>query len=204
MANSNNALTTEKEAVSQVTDTSTIDLAITPVEDVAVSAQEAAEESKTEAIAQTSDVKSLNLPSLETPVNETLKVSLIISTKYVALIAHESKKSDLAKFVAQHQEFFSQCLTLAPPFISQILTQELDISISLQIPATTSGGYQTIASMVASGDIVAVILLKDFMMAQSSQANEEALLRVCNINEVLVATNIPTAEAIVHYIKFKA
>ncbi|MBW4448451.1 MAG: FHA domain-containing protein [Spirirestis rafaelensis WJT71-NPBG6] len=227
----------EKDAVSQVTDTSTIDLAMTAVEevsepsqtsielkseretsqlteiqaaevevveDVVVCAQAPAEESKTKAIAQTSDVKFPNVASLQIPVNETPKVSSVISTKYVALIAHESKKSDLAKFVAQHQEFFSQCLTLAPPSISQILIQELNICISLQIPATTSGGYQTIASMVASGDILAVILLKDFMMAQSSQANEEALLRVCNINEVLVATNIPTAEAIVHYIQFKA
>ncbi len=227
----------EKKAVSQVTDTSTLESVITPasqvsepsqtsvelkseretsqlteiqatevevVEDVAVCAQVPAEESETDAIAQITDVKSLEFASSQTPVNETPKISSIISTKYVALIAHETKKSDLAKFVAQHQEFFSQCLTLAPPSISQILTQELNISISLQIPATTSGGYQTIASMVASGDILAVILLKDFMMAQSSQANEEALLRVCNINEVLVATNIPTAEAIVHYIQLKA
>ncbi|MCC5659012.1 FHA domain-containing protein [Nostoc sp. XA010] len=227
----------EKDAVSQVTDISTIDLGMTAleevsepsqtsvevkseretsqlreiqpaevevVEDVAVYTQVPAEESKTEAVTQKSNVESPNLASLQTPVNETPKVSSIIYTKYIALIAHESKKSDLAKFVAQHQEFFSQCLTLAPPSISQILIQQLNISISLQISATTSGGYQTIASMVASEDILAVILLKDFMMAQSSQANEEALLRVCNINEVLVATNIPTAEAIIHYIQFKA
>lgn len=194
-------LKSERET-SQLTEIQATEVEV--VEDVAVCAQVPAEESETDAIAQTTNVKSLELPSSQIPVSETPKVSSIISTKYVALIAHETKKSDLAKFVAQHQEFFSQCLTLAPPSISQILTQELNISITLQIPATTSGGYQTIASMVASGDILGVILLKDFMMAQSSQANEEALLRVCNINEVLVATNIPTAEAIVHYIQFKA
>ncbi|MBW4501591.1 MAG: methylglyoxal synthase [Scytonema hyalinum WJT4-NPBG1] len=124
-----------------------------------------------------------------------------LSQKRIVLIAHESKKSELADFVAEHQKFFSLCHTITWSSVSELLHQEVGITISEQISAGTSGGYQTIASLVNSGDISAVIFLKDFLQPQPGQANEDAMLRLCNINQVVVATNVATAEAIVHYIK---
>jgi methylglyoxal synthase len=119
----------------------------------------------------------------------------------IVVIAHESKKSELAEFVAQHQKFFSQSFTITWPSVSEVLHQQAGITVSQQTPAPTSGGYQTIASLVGSGEILAVIFLRDLLQPQPGQANEEALLRLCNINQVLLATNLPTAEAIVHYLK---
>jgi methylglyoxal synthase len=119
----------------------------------------------------------------------------------IVVIAHESKKSELAEFVAQHQKFFSQSFTITWPSVSEVLHQQAGITVSQQTPAPTSGGYQTIASLVGAGEILAVIFLRDLLQPQPGQANEEALLRLCNINQVLLATNLPTAEAIVHYLK---
>lgn len=126
----------------------------------------------------------------------------IISTKYIALIAHDSKRWELAEFVTKHQEFFSKSLTIAPLPVSEILSSQSGITTTERTSAATSGGYQTIAAKVASGDILAVIFLRDFLQAQSGVANEEAMLRVCNINQVMIATNLTTAEAIVGYIQF--
>ncbi|MBW4688655.1 MAG: FHA domain-containing protein [Komarekiella atlantica HA4396-MV6] len=127
--------------------------------------------------------------------------SQTLTQRKIVLIAHESKKSELAEFVAQYEEFFSHSFTITWPSISEVLHQQTGITISQQISAATSGGYLTIASLVCSGDILAVIFLRDFLQTQAGQVNEEALLRLCNINQVLLATNVPTAEAIVHYIK---
>ncbi|MDZ8105756.1 MAG: FHA domain-containing protein [Nostoc sp. DedQUE12a] len=124
-----------------------------------------------------------------------------IAQRNIVLIAHESKKSELAELVTQHQEFFSQNYTITWPSISEVLHQQAGITISQQTPAPTSGGFQTIASLVGSGEIVAVIFLRDLLQPQPGQANEEALLRLCTINQVLLATNVATAEAIVHYLK---
>ncbi|MEH1779880.1 MAG: FHA domain-containing protein [Nostoc sp.] len=124
-----------------------------------------------------------------------------IIERNIVLIAHESKKSELAEFVSQHQEFFSQSFIITWPSVSEVLHQQAGITISQQTPAPTSGGYQTIASLVGAGEILAVIFLRDLLQPQPGQANEEALLRLCNINQVLLATNLPTAEAIVHYLK---
>ncbi|MEH2334305.1 FHA domain-containing protein [Nostoc sp.] len=134
----------------------------------------------------------------ETNVSEP---SQMIIERNIVLIAHESKKSELAEFVSQHQEFFSQSFTITWPSVSEVLHQQAGITISQETAAPTSGGYQTIASLVGSGEILAVIFLRDLLQPQSGQANEEALLRLCTINQVLLATNLPTAEAIVHYLK---
>ncbi|MBW4564733.1 MAG: FHA domain-containing protein [Mojavia pulchra JT2-VF2] len=125
----------------------------------------------------------------------------MLTQKNIVLIAHETKKTELAEFVNQHQEFFSQSHTVTWPSISEVLRQQTGITITQQIPAATSGGYQTINSLVNSGDILAVIFLRDFLVSQHGQPNEEALLRSCNINQVLLATNVPTAEAIIYYIQ---
>ncbi|MFN6481087.1 FHA domain-containing protein [Nostoc sp. DedQUE07] len=124
-----------------------------------------------------------------------------IIERNIVLIAHESKKSELAELVLEHQEFFSQSFTITWPSVSELLHQQAGITISQQTPAPTSGGYQTIASLVGTGEIVAVIFLRDLLQPQPGQANEEALLRLCTINQVLLATNLATAEAIVHYLK---
>ncbi|MEH2073074.1 MAG: FHA domain-containing protein [Nostoc sp.] len=124
-----------------------------------------------------------------------------IIERNIVLIAHESKKSELAEFVSQHQEFFSHSFTITWPSVSEVLHQKAGITISQQTPAPISGGYQTIASLVGAGEILAVIFLRDLLQPQPGQANEEALLRLCTINQVFLATNLPTAEAIVHYLK---
>ncbi|MEH2211768.1 FHA domain-containing protein [Nostoc sp.] len=124
-----------------------------------------------------------------------------IIERNIVLIAHESKKSELAELVSEHQEFFSQSFTITWPSVSEVLHQQAGITISQQTPAPTSGGYQTIASLVGAGEILAVIFLRDLLQPQPGQANEEALLRLCTINQVLLATNLSTAEAIVHYLK---
>jgi len=121
--------------------------------------------------------------------------------KNIVLIAHESNKSELADLVAQHQEFFSQSLTISWPSVSEVLKQQAGITVSEEIPPPTSGGYQRINLLLNAGDILAVIFLRDFLTTQAGQANEEAFLRICNINQVLVATNFKTAQAIVHYLE---
>ncbi|MDM9585877.1 FHA domain-containing protein [Nostoc sp. GT001] len=165
---------------------------------------ETTESGATESISQTIE----ELPEVEearfdeTPEETNVSESpQAIIERNIVLIAHESKKSELVELVSEHQEFFSQSFTITWPSVSEILHQQAGITISQQTPAPTSGGYQTIASLVGAGEIVAVIFLRDLLQPQPGQANEEALLRLCTINQVLLATNLSTAEAIVHYLK---
>ncbi|OYD88263.1 hypothetical protein CDG77_24635 [Nostoc sp. 'Peltigera membranacea cyanobiont' 213] len=153
-----------------------------------------------ETIAETSEIEATQSDETPEETNVSEPPQAIIE-RNIVLIAHESKKSELAEFVSQHQEFFSQSFTITWPSVGEVLHQKAGITISQQTPAPISGGYQTIASLVGAGEILAVIFLRDLLQPQPGQANEEALLRLCTINQVLLATNLPTAEAIVHYLK---
>lgn len=129
------------------------------------------------------------------------KASSIVSEKYIALMAHDRQKAELAQFVSQHQEFFSGHLTIATPTTSATL-QQAGMEVSAVTPALPIGGYPAIASLVNSGNILAVILLEDVLqLPESEREDREALMQACNLNQVLLATNLATAEAIVRCIR---
>lgn len=126
----------------------------------------------------------------------------LLAQKQIVLIAHDDKIADLTDLVDQHKDFLAKCRTISWSSVAESLRQQTGMIVSKEIPNGSAGGYQTIAGLVNSGDVLAVIFLRDFFgQQQTGQANEEAILRLCNINEILLATNIATAEAIVHYLQ---
>jgi methylglyoxal synthase len=126
----------------------------------------------------------------------------LLNKKQIVLIAHDTKVADLTDIVDRHKDFLAKCLTISWTSIADSLRQETGMVVSKEIPSGAAGGFQNIAGLVNSGDVLAVIFLKDFFaQSQTGQANEEALLRLCNINEILLATNIATADAIVYYLQ---
>ena len=126
----------------------------------------------------------------------------LLNKKQIVLIAHDTKVADLTDIVDRHNDFLAKCLTISWTSIADSLRQETGMVVSKEIPSGAAGGFQNIAGLVNSGDVLAVIFLKDFFaQSQTGQANEEALLRLCNINEILLATNIATADALVHYLQ---
>ena len=54
--------------------------------------------------------------------------------------------------------------------------------------------------MVADGVVNAVIFLRDPLTAHPHEPDVSALLRVCDAHSVPLATNIATAEAVLHLI----
>ena len=60
------------------------------------------------------------------------------------------------------------------------------------------GGDQQIGAMVASNSVKAVIFLRDPLTAQPHEPDITALLRVCDVHNVPLATNLATAEAVLH------
>ncbi|MEH2250332.1 FHA domain-containing protein [Nostoc sp.] len=158
-----------------------------------------APELHSEEVIATSPENDVELEELEEP---SIQVAKILEEKQIVIVAHDSKKSELVELVSEHEEFLSYCLTRTWQTFSDDLYKKTGLSVTQEIPPANSGGYQAINSLVNSGEIIAVIFLRDLMMApQPGQASEEALLRICNINNVLLATNLPTAKAILYYLK---
>ena len=60
------------------------------------------------------------------------------------------------------------------------------------------GGAEQIAARIACNEIDLLILFRDPLTAKKEEPNEASLLRLCDVHNVPVATNIATAEALIH------
>lgn len=150
---------------------------------------------------ETAEAEATAIPDLASQVPDLTQAPATYPDKYIALLAHDNQRSELIDFVARHKDLLSHCLTVATPIVSDLLRRDLGFEVSQQTPAIPPGGYQTVNSLITSDKILAVIFLRDFFTPQTTQANDEAFSRSCNIHQVMFASNLPTAEAIVRAIR---
>jgi methylglyoxal synthase len=127
----------------------------------------------------------------------------IIKEKYIVLLAHDNQEAELIQLIESYQPFLSQCQTLTTPTLRDTLKQQIGFTVTQQTPALLQGGYQSVNSLITGGKIIAVLFARDFLTPQSTQSNDDALSRSCNVHGVLFASNLPTAEAIVHSLQTK-
>jgi methylglyoxal synthase len=118
----------------------------------------------------------------------------------IALIAHDKKKLDLALFVQSHADFFRRVPLIATYSTGQILRDKVGLQVE-QMAHGPDGGDLMIGARVATGDVDAVIFFRDPLTAQPHEPDVSALLRVCDVHNVPLATNLGTAEAIVDWMK---
>ena len=111
----------------------------------------------------------------------------------IALIAHDNKKDDLVNFVGRHVNFFKEHQLVATGTTgSQIISKTgLDVQRFLSGPL---GGDQQIGSRLASGKIDLVIFFRDPLTPQPHEPDVTALIRLCDVHEIPVATNRGSAE----------
>lgn len=113
----------------------------------------------------------------------------------IALIAHDKKKDEMVDFASRHQPLLSRYHLIA----TGTTGQRIQASTGLNVERMTSGawgGDTQIAAKVVAGEILAVIFLCDPLNAQPHEPKLQPLLRICNLHQVPLATNLGTAEAI--------
>ena len=120
----------------------------------------------------------------------------------IALVAHDKKKLDLALFVQKHLDFFRRVRTVATYSTGQILRDKVGLHVE-QVAHGPDGGDLIIGARVAMGQVKAVIFFRDPLTAQPHEPDVSALLRVCDVHRVPLATNLGTAEAIVDWLMEK-
>lgn len=118
----------------------------------------------------------------------------------IALIAHNNQQSQLVAFVQQNQALISRYQLIATASTGQRLEIEANLSITKMLNASQGGDIQ-IAAAVASGEVSVVIFLVDPFGAQPQEPDFPTLLRICNIHNVPLATNLATATAILEALR---
>ena len=115
----------------------------------------------------------------------------------LALIAHDSKKEDMTCLAKAHQRELAELELVATRNTGQVIQSRVGLPVTL-MKSGPHGGDQQIGALVANGKVGAVIFLRDPLMAQPHEPDISALLRVCDVHNVPLATNLATAEAVLH------
>lgn len=118
----------------------------------------------------------------------------------IALIAHDAKKTELVDFLRHHLEFFRTQRLVGTGHTAARLRQELDLEVERLVHGP-EGGDLIIGGRVAQGEIEALLFFRDPLTAQPHEPDVSALMRVCDVHRVPLATNRGTAEGVVRRLK---
>ena len=119
--------------------------------------------------------------------------------KAVALIAHDKRKLDLAIFAKEHAEVLSHFPLIATSTTGSVLTDKAKLQVE-RLRSGPEGGDLQIGARVAEGRVLAVIFFRDPLTAQPHEPDVSALMRICDVHNVPLATNLGTAEAILAWL----
>ncbi|NJL98563.1 MAG: methylglyoxal synthase [Synechococcaceae cyanobacterium SM2_3_2] len=114
----------------------------------------------------------------------------------LALIAHDRKKEDLISFVKAHVAVFSGYHLIATGTTGTRIQAETGLEIQCFLSGPLGGDVQ-ISAQVVEGHVLGVFFLTDPLYAQAHEPDIQALLRICNLHNVALATNLATAEALI-------
>lgn len=120
----------------------------------------------------------------------------------IALIAHDQKKHALVDFVGRHLEFFSRQALVATGNTGELLGQALGLKIE-KVAHGPHGGDLVIGGRLVEGKISAIIFFRDPLTAQPHEPDVSALMRVCDVHSIPLATNVATAEGVIRWLKQK-
>jgi methylglyoxal synthase len=115
----------------------------------------------------------------------------------LALIAHDAKKEDMVRLMKAHRETLADVNLIATRSTGQLIMGRTRLEVTL-MQSGPLGGDQQIGALIASEEVDAVIFLRDPLTAHPHEPDVSALLRVCDAHGIPLATNIATAEAVLH------
>lgn len=113
----------------------------------------------------------------------------------IALIAHDKKKDELVAFAVAHEHILRRCELVATGTTGGRIMDATGLPVH-RVQSGPYGGDQQIGAMVANKEISAVIFLRDPLTAQPHEPDITALLRVCDVHNIPLATNLATADLI--------
>ncbi len=117
----------------------------------------------------------------------------------IALIAHDSKKPDIVSLAQRHAPVLRRYHLIATGTTGQRLLEQTELTVERLLSGPLGGDAQ-IAARVAVGEVRAVIFLIDPLYAQPHEPDIRALLRVCEVHDVAIATNLVTADIVLGHL----
>ncbi len=115
----------------------------------------------------------------------------------IALIAQDSKKELMVQFCIAYSGVLGRHKLCATATTGKIVSEATGLSIT-RFLSGTQGGVEQVASRIACNEIDLLLFFRDPMAYNSYELGEASLIRLCDVHNIPLATNIATAEALIH------
>lgn len=115
----------------------------------------------------------------------------------IALIASDSKKELLARFCMAYCRVLSRHELIATGTTGKMVEDIAGLPVK-RFMSGTHGGDQQIASRIACNEIDMLLFFRDPNNTNTNEVNAMNLLRLCDVHNIPVGTNIATAEVLIH------
>ena len=114
----------------------------------------------------------------------------------IALIAHDRKKELIVKLATAYQDILSQHELFATGTTGERIIEATGLPVH-RYKSGPLGGDQQIGAMISEDAMDMVIFLRDPLAAQPHEPDVNALIRLSDVYEIPLATNIGTAEILI-------
>ena len=115
----------------------------------------------------------------------------------IALIAHDSKKELMVQFCIAYCGILSRYNICATGTTGKLVSEATGLHIQ-RFMSGSQGGDQQLASSISCNEIDLLLFFRDPLTAKAHEPNDINILRLCDVHNIPYATNIATAEALIH------
>jgi len=118
----------------------------------------------------------------------------------IALIAHDHKKDEMVNCTIAYEAIFKKHDLYATGTTGNRIMDETTLDVT-RLQSGPLGGDQQIGAMVANNELDLILFFRDPLTAQPHEPDVNALLRLCDVYGIPLATNIATAELLLQSIE---
>lgn len=115
----------------------------------------------------------------------------------IAIIAHDAKKELMTQFCIAYCGILSRHKLFATGTTGKLVIEATGLDINCFLSGI-QGGDQQIGALIACNEIDMLLMFNDPLNPKDHEPNVNNLLRLCDVHNVPAATNIATAEALIH------
>jgi methylglyoxal synthase len=126
-----------------------------------------------------------------------LPIDGLLARPGLALVAHDHKKIQLVDLAVCYRDVLAPYRLVATATTGKMLQQMVGLKVEC-LRSGLDGGDRQIAACVSSGSVSAVIFLVDPFSRRPHEPEVDAVMRVCNMHDIPIATNLATATALLN------
>ena len=114
----------------------------------------------------------------------------------IGLIAHDAKKKLMQNFCVAYRGILAKHTLFATGTTGRLVEEVTNLTVHKSL-AGHLGGEQQLGAQIEDNDLDLVIFLRDPLQPKPHEPNVGNVLRLCDIHNIPVATNLATAELLI-------